>query len=481
MEEVFIERLDNNLRIALREFGSLKECLFEEEFSEPSPGQIYVGRVKEVVPALNSAFIDIGHSKNAYMFLNKKSKNIKTGEHIIVEVMKEPLGDKGAKVINKFSIPGRYVVIISNKGISFSKKLLEDNEYKKHITDNLILPKDAGVMIRTNSLNVNIDAINQEVKELDIIFKRVIQEGNYSLKPRLLFDCGGILGRVLIDILGDNTEKVIVNNKDDYNYIRDFIKGKPDLDVELELYSKSVDLFCKFNIEKEILSLRNTKVPLKNGGNIVIERTEAMHVVDVNSASNTNEKDMEKTAFESNLNAAKETAKQIMLRNLSGIIIIDFIQMSNYNNMKKVVSALIDGFRYDKKKTIVYPPTRLNLVQISRKRRGKTIYEYIEDDCGLCSGKGCRIKIGYLLHLIKNEVIAFGEKFQFQNIYIELDEIYKKDVQGNVVEFIEALDAFDKAVYVNFIENLAHYKVEPLLFNSQIKKIDHLKIYDSND
>ncbi|GAA0177341.1 ribonuclease E/G [Clostridium sediminicola] len=481
MEEIFIERLNNNLRIALREFGKLKECLFEEEFNEPSPGQIYIGIVKEIVPAINSAFIDIGHSKNAYMFLNKKSKNIKTGEHTIVEVMKESIGDKGAKVTNKISIPGRYVVLISNKGLSFSKKLLSEDDYIGYISKKIDLPQDAGVMVRTNALNVDIDAINKEVGELNNIFERVLREGKFSLRPRLLYDCGGILGRVLIDILGNNTGKVTVNNKDDYNYISEFVIGKPDLDVEIELYSKPVDLFCKHNIEKEILSLRNAKVPLKNGGNIIIERTEAMHVIDVNSASSTNEKDMEKTAFDTNLNAAKEIASQIMLRNLSGTIVIDFIRMSNYSNMKKVVSALIEGFKYDKKKTIIYPPTKLNLVQISRKRRGKTIYEYIEDECGLCRGKGSRVKVEYLLHLIKNESIAFKEKFEFQNIYIELDEVYKKDIQGNVLEFIKALDAFDKTVYVNFIQNLAHYKVEPLLFNSQIKKIEHLKIYDCND
>ncbi|SHH94441.1 ribonuclease E/G [Clostridium grantii] len=481
MEEIFIERQDNNLRIALREHGTLKECLFEEEFSGPSPGQIYVGVVKDVIPALNSAFIDIGHEKNAYMVLNKINKNIKTGDYIVVEIMKEALGEKGAKVTTNISVPGRYVVLISKKGVSFSKKLLEDKNYQEHIKFNLFMPKEAGVMIRTNSLNVDIEAVNEEVRNLDLIYEKIMIDGKHSLKPRILFDCGGILGRILMDIIGDNTGKVVVNNLEDYKYIKNHIIGKPDLIVDVELYEEKVDLFCKHNIEKEILSLRNTKVPLKNGGNIVIERTEAMHVIDINSASNINEKDMEKTAFETNLEAAKEISKQIMLRNLSGIIIIDFIRMTNFNNMKKISAALIDGFKYDKKKTMIFPPTKLNLVQISRKRRGKTIYEYIEEECGLCRGKGNRIKLHYLLHMMKNEMVDIEEKFDFQNIYIELDEIYKKDVQGNVVEFIKQLKAFDKTVYVNFIENLNNYKIEPLLFNSQINKIKHLKIYDCNE
>ncbi|MCY6371863.1 Rne/Rng family ribonuclease [Clostridium ganghwense] len=480
MEEVFIERQKNTLRIALRENDNLKECFIEEESKEPCPGEIYKGVVKNIVPGIKCAFLDIGFKKNAYMYLHEKFGNmdIKTGDEVILEVMKEPILEKGPKVTSQISIPGRYVVIVTyNNTINFSKKIEDNDNFTEYIVNNVVKPNDIGIMIRTNALNAEIEDINKEIEELYEIYKRIIRDGTYSIKPKLLYDGGGSLGRILIDILSENTEKVIVNSKEDYDYINEFIKNKSDLHIKVELYCEKQNLFSYYNIEREILSLRNSKVVLQSGGNIVIEKTEAMYVIDVNSAKNTKQNSIDKTVLITNVEAAEEIARQIMIRNLSGIIVIDFIDVKNYENKKKIMHALKDGFKDDKKKTVIYPFTKLNLVQIARKRRGKSIYDYIEEECTLCKGKGKRIKLSYLNSLIKNEIIKISSAYEINDIYIEVDEVYEKDILGDVLGFVKEIDALDKKVYVNFMENLEHFKVEALLFSSQVKKIEKLKRY----
>ncbi|MCY6484287.1 Rne/Rng family ribonuclease [Clostridium aestuarii] len=480
MEEVFIERQNDILRIVLRNNGKLKECFIEEESDEPCPGEIYKGIVKNIVPSIKSAFIDIGFKKNAYMYIHGKFGNtsIKNGDELLVEIMKEPLGEKGPKVTNQISIPGRYAVIItSNNNLNFSKKLGDNEEFIQYIKQNIEKPSDVGVMIRTNSLNVEIEDINKEITQLYQHYKKIVKEDAYSIKPKLLYNGGGTLGRVLIDILSENTEKVIVNTERDYNYIKEFISRKSDINLQVELYLEKQSLFSYYNIEKEILCLRNNKVVLPSGGNIIIDKTEAMYVIDVNSAKNTKEISIDKTVLSTNTEAAEEIAGQIMMRNLGGIILIDFIDINNYEDKKKIIKILKRGFRDDKKKTVIYPFTKLNLVQIARKRRGKSIYDYIEEECGICKGKGNRIKLSYLNNLIKNEIIKISNACKINDIYIEIDEIYEKDILGDVLQFIKEIDALDKKIYINFMSNLEYFKVEALIFASQIRKFENLKIY----
>lgn len=480
LEEVYIERERGILRIALREEGKLKECFIEEEKEEPSPGEIYKGVVKNIVPAIKCAFIDIGFNKNAFMYLHRRygNENIKKGDELIVEIMKEPIGEKGPKVTGFISIPGRYAVIVTNNNeINFSKKIGNNENFIEYINENLIKPTDIGIMIRTSALDVDVEDINTEISELYHTYKRIIQEGIYAIKPKLLYDRGGNLGRLGMDVLSSDTNRVVLNTERDCHYIKEYIKNKPDLNLEIELHQDKESVFSYYNIEKEILSLRNSKVVLPSGGNIVIEKTEAMYVIDVNSGKNVKQNSIDKTALETNLEAAEEISNQVMMRNLGGIILIDFIDMDNFNYKKRVLRALKEGFREDKKKTVVYPFTELNLVQIARKRSGKSIYGYIDEDCKICHGKSKRIKLSYINKLIKNEIVRISKGYEIRDIYIEIDEVYKKDILGDVLNFVGEIESLDKKIYVNFMENLEYFKVEPLLFASQVKKFEDLRIY----
>lgn len=478
MKEIFIERQKELLRIAIKENDRLKECLLEEETGEPYPGEIYKGIVKNIVPAIKCAFIDIGHKKNVYMYIDNKFKNtkLKKGEELLVQVIKEDLGSKGAKVTNAISIPGRYCVLMNlDNDISFSKKI-DDKSIKEYICRNIEKPKDIGVMIRTNAVSVSIETINEEISKLYNLYTEIRSKAKFSVKPGILFNAGGILGRVLRDKVSGLNCKMYVDSKEDYDYIKTFSDDITDTKINIKLHEEIRSLFNYYGIEREILSLRNNKVGLSCGGYIIIDKTEAMYVVDVNSGKNVKSTSIEKTAFITNYQASEEIVRQIRLRNLSGIIVIDFIDMDSEENRQKIIESLNEGFVDDKNKTVIYPFTELNLVQIARRRSGKSIYEYIEEDCGTCLGKGKRIKFSYICMLIRNEILRIDEQRDINDIHIEIDESYNNDIKGDILSFVKSISALDKKVYVSYRKE-EHFKVEPLIFMNQIENLQMLKIY----
>ncbi|WP_050606792.1 ribonuclease E/G [Clostridium niameyense] len=473
MKEIFIERQQKVIRIVIRSKDKLEEIYMEQEMEGPKPGEIYVGVVKNIIPSIKSAFIDIGFNKNAYMYLDKKfnNKHIKKGDYVLVQVVKEELNKKGAKVTNAISIPGRYAVIETlNKDISFSKKI-KDIEFKEYILKNIVKPKDIGIMLRTNSINVDMDIINSEITEIVNIYKDIIKKSKCKMKAGILLDNGGIIGKILRDRLDDKTDKIYTNSGKDYNYIKEFLNKYSKIKTQLTLYDGERTLLDYYGIEKHILSLRKNRVYLKCGGYIVIDKTEAMYVIDVNSGKNIKSGSMNKTAFITNMEAAEKISEQVLLRNLSGIIVIDFIDMEHEENKIKVLNKLQDGFKNDKNKTVIYPFTELSLVQIARRRQGRTIYEYIEEPCNFCRGNGSMLKFSYIKLLIKNEIITLENKRQKDNIYIEIDDRYKKYIEENKKQFIQDINCNDKKLYLKYVENKDYYKVQLLVFNSQIEEL----------
>jgi len=467
MKEIFIERKSDLLRIAIKNNQRLEECFIEDENNLPSTSQIYKGIVKNIVPAIKCAFVDIGFKKNAYMYMDNKYNNtkLKRGDEIIVEVIKEQVFEKGPKVTNAITFPGRYTVLTTlGKDISFSKKIV-NQEFRVFTRSHLIKPDDVGVMIRTNGENMDIETLNMEVKELYNTYMEVIRQDKTTIKPKLLYS------------LQSEVKTIVVNEEEDYKYIKNYIEKKSDIKSDIKLYQGTRTLFDSEGIEKEILNLRSSKVVLSCGGSIIIDKTEAMYVVDVNSGKNIKNSSIDKTAFTTNLQAAEEIGRQIRLRNLSGIIVVDFIDMDLNSHKAKVLDKLKEAFNDDKNKTVVYPFTELSLVQIARRRKGKPICEYIEETCILCGGKGKRLKLTYIVSLIRNNVIIIESKQSIKDIYIEIDEAYKTEILGDIVNFVKDIESLDKVVYVNFTQVIGYFKVEPLIFANQIRNLQMYKIY----
>ncbi|MDO4535796.1 MAG: Rne/Rng family ribonuclease [Clostridium perfringens] len=473
MGDIYIERREKILRVAIKENNILKECYIDEEKEEPSLGEIYKGIVKKIVPGLKGAFIDIGYKKQAYMIMDSKHKDLKCGDELILEVIKESFGSKGVTVTPSFSLPGRYVVLEQGESYLNISKKIEDDNFKLFLKEN-INTYGKKITIRTKSQLVALEDIQKEIDDLYNIYEDILRQGKYSLKPKKLYGDEDFISKLIRDKISDNIKNIFVDSKEDYTRLKKFIDDNNIEDIDITLFEDGRSLFDFYGIEKDILSLRNNKVVLKCGGSIIIEKTEAMHVVDVNSGKNINGKNIEKTAKETNLEAAKEIAKQIKLRNLGGIILVDFIDMHKDENKKEVISALKKEFRDDKNKTKIFNFTELNLVQISRARFGKSIYEYIEEECITCNGHGKRLKLSYIYLLIRNEILKKNGLGKIKDFHVEINKIYEKDIKGNIFEFLKEIDSLNLNIYLEFKETYDFYKVEALIFKNQI---DNVKEY----
>ncbi|WP_163194220.1 Rne/Rng family ribonuclease [Clostridium thermarum] len=478
MKEIFIERGEDILRIAIKKGNKLIDCFMEEETKGPYPGQIYKAVVKNIIPAIKSAFLDIGLEKNAYLYLEGKyeKKKIKKGDELIVEVVKEELGDKGAKVTTAFSLPGRYCVLVTDSNdISFSSKITSA-EYKKDLLAALAKPQEVGIKIRTAAASVTTYEINEEIKQLYNVYSKIVKEHSYKIKPGLLHSDGGVIARVLRDNVDESISKIVTDNSGDYEIIKDFIKDKQDISAKVELYSEHRSLFEFYNIEKEVLSLRKKRVNLTCGGYIIIEKTEAMHVIDVNSGRNVASNRREDTAFSTNCEAAEACAKQIRLRNLSGIIIIDFIDMEEKSHKEEVFNILKRGFEEDKNKTIVYPFTELGLIQIARRRRGKPAADFIDETCSECSGYGKKLRFSYICNLIRNEMLKLEDDSTIKDIYIQLSNYYRNAVEKDLQQFLKFIGAEGKNIYLKYSEDLESFKMEPVIFASQREAVERYRL-----
>lgn len=481
MKEMFVERHEDLLRIVIRNDGVIEEYFMEEDSCVPCYGEIYLGIVKNVVPSIGCAFIDIGYEKNAYIYVDEKfnNGNLKKGDSIIVQIVKEGSYDKGPRVTGDISIPGVYSALItSNTMVNFSKKIT-DRDFKEYIIHNIKKPKDTGVMLRTAAGNAKIEDINNEMKKLYILYNDVIMKANYNTKSGILFNNGGIIGKILRDRVSFYNLSVYLNDEKDYISIKNFLEDSLYNEMESKIFIGKPNLFEHYGIENELLKLLNDRIYLKCGGYIVINKTEAMYVIDVNSGKNIKNYTKERTAYNTNYEAAEEIARQIRLRNLSGIIVVDFIDMKDELNKCKVIDKLKNGFCDDKNKTAVYPFTELNLVQIARKRVNRSLYEYIYENCDVCSGKGKRLKFSYLCMLIRNKIEERVCGNNIKNIHITLNTIYERSVESNMLQFIRNINALCLNIYLTYDSKL-YYKVEPLIFSSQINALSDFNVYTSN-
>lgn len=474
MREIFVEKRESLIRIAVKEEGELMECLVEEDSIEPQIGEVYKARVKNIIPGINSVFLDIGLEKEAYMYYSEelKSLGIKKGQDLLVEVLKEPLGNKGAKVSNKVTVLGKFIVLtIGDEGITLSKRI-SDVEQKRRLTTLITPIRGIGIVFRTEAEFATDEELKEELEHL--LNKRDEMERKLKYSKSI----GKVKSNSLItrffEELSNKKTKVIVDSLEFLELIKSLINDKENF--EFNLYEGTRTLFDYSGIEKEIIKLRHKKVNIPCGGYIVIDKTEAMYVIDVNSGKNTKGRDFNKTIMQTNLEAAKEVGRQIRLRNLSGIIVVDFIDMRDEKQKIPVLKELKKSLEADKGNVKIFPFTELDLIQISRKRRGKSIYEYLEEPCIKCKSNGFLLKLSYIETLIRNEIIKCSNENSIKDFYIEIDKNYEENVKGDLFKFLKSIDGLDKEIYLNFVNDIEGYKVEPLIFSNQKENYQKYKI-----
>jgi ribonuclease G len=398
-------------QIAILQDGKLEDFLYEEKDNENYLGNIYKGRVVNILPGMDAAFIDVGLKKNAYLhkddllsdkFLKEKNINkkdvtsinkvLKKGEEILVQISREPIGEKDISVTTDISLPGKFIALIPKSvevNISTRIKNQEERKRLQEIGKN-IMTDGNGMIVRTFSQNRNKEEIEKEYTLLSIQYNQIQQEYNYSYAPKLLYKSNHIIERLFKDYINFSVDEIYVEDENIKAQIVELIK-KYNISNELSaikvIYTCD-DVFEMFNIEKQINMLFDRKVDLENGGSIFIDVTEALTVIDVNSGKYIGNLNMEETALTLNLSAIDEIARQVKLRNISGIIIVDFIDVKDETNVNIIIDYAKRAFKSDKAKVKVVGMTKLNLMEITRKKDKENFFNIMTEDCEHCRGGG---------------------------------------------------------------------------------------------
>ena len=383
MVELLINKQENVKTIMLVENGILVEKHEEHEHQKRLEGNIYIGTVKDVLNGMQSAFIDIGENKNTLIKLKdlfprnleeekqdnldkKISDYIKPNQELVVQIKKDGTLTKGAKVSTHINLPGRFFVLLPEANyITISQKIesKEERERLKKIVEKY-LPKNMGAILRTASEGANEETIKNEIEVL-IREWQEIEKKKETSKIRLLYDNNALIRRTVIDIVDRGLEKIIVNDEKIYNEISALLKSM-NANIELVL-KKNEDLFKMYSIEEQISKMNYRRIWLKCGGFITIEKTEALTAIDVNTGKYTGNKNLEQTIYKVNEEATYEIAKQLRLRDIGGIIIIDYIDMHKEGNKESIQEILKNELKKDRTKCQIIGFTKLNLLEMTRK------------------------------------------------------------------------------------------------------------------
>ncbi|MCX5797335.1 MAG: Rne/Rng family ribonuclease [Elusimicrobia bacterium] len=405
-------------RIAILENGRMAELLWERKSSQNIVGNIYKGVVENVLPGISSAFVNIGFEKNAYLYISDVlgekgaaiDATLKKGQHIMIQVAKEAISTKGAKVTMDVSLPGRYLVFTPFQGyVGISKQIGDAAERARlsAIVDRLVAEHlgGKGVVVRTEAEGATEADLEREVKYLAQSWAQIQKKFESDPPPGLLHKDLDLALQVARDLLSDKVYVYLLDNKDQHKNVTEFVEAiSPELKEKVKLYDAKTPMFKAFGLEGEIEDMRRTKVPLPNGGSIIIQEAESLCAIDVNTGRFTGSKSQEETVTVTNIEAAHEVAHQLRLRNIGGIIVVDFIDMRKASNRQKVMEAFAHASKGDRAKIRILPITRLGLVELTRERKRESTVSLITDECPQCKGCG-RVLSGETLRIrIQREI-----------------------------------------------------------------------------
>ncbi|MFD9396996.1 Rne/Rng family ribonuclease, partial [Streptomyces sp. NPDC060000] len=423
VERVMVVRQSGErTQIGVLEDGVLVEHYVNKEQATSYVGNVYLGKVQNVLPSMEAAFIDIGKGRNAVLYAGEVNFEalgmangprrieaaLKSGQSVLVQVTKDPIGHKGARLTSQVSLPGRYLVYVPEGSMTGISRKLPDTERARLKTIlKKIVPEDAGVIVRTAAEGASEDELRRDVERLqgqwEDIQKNAKNGGN---APTLLYGEPDMTVRVVRDIFNEDFTKVIVSGDEAWSTIHGYVSHvAPDLTDRLSRWTSEVDVFATYRIDEQLAKALDRKVWLPSGGSLVIDRTEAMIVVDVNTGKFTGQGgNLEETVTRNNLEAAEEIVRQLRLRDLGGIIVIDFIDMVLESNRDLVLRRLLECLGRDRTKHQVAEVTSLGLVQMTRKRVGQGLLESFSETCVHCNGRGV------IVHMEQPTAVGGGGK-----------------------------------------------------------------------
>ncbi|WMI80438.1 Rne/Rng family ribonuclease [Anaerotignum sp. MB30-C6] len=431
MKRVLLDIQDGITRVALVEDGKLVELYYETKRETSLVGNIYVGRIDNVIPNLQACFVEIGSERKGYLYygnaraVSDEGKNTarpKAGDTIIVQVEKDAVGAKGAVLTQKISFPGKFLVLVEEDGeIGISRKIT-DGEERERIRRVIkkVLPKGYGAVVRTNGQG---KSETDYEKEISILLEKGRSIANWEFRkaPVLLLQQSLPVEKAVRDFYSESIHEFVVNNQEVYEYLLETGDFNGENQPKLLLYQGRLPIFEEFFVESQSQKALDPKVWLKSGGFLVIQETEACVVIDVNSGKGAGKGDLEKSIVKTNLEAAVEVAKQLRLRNLSGIIIVDFIDMSSQENKNNVTKALENAVKKDRIKTVVVGMTELGLMQITRKKTRPSLSTQMTTRCRQCQGQGRVPSIDWTVTKMRGEVESILANTIYNKVTVRAD------------------------------------------------------------
>lgn len=484
-EEILINVTPQETRVAVVENGVLQELFIERERARGIVGNVYKGTVCRVLPGMQAAFVDIGLDRAAFLHASDIDRNddrsngcselkelkpevidrlVKDGQQVIVQVVKDPLGTKGARLTTNITIPSRYLVFLpAGDGVGISTKI-ENEEERQRLKDLVTSGLDdaaGGYIVRTAAEYVEPDAIVADMAFLQKMW-RAINEKVKTAEPSSLVHADLPLAvRVQRDLVNADVEKVRIDSRESYTRVTEFVQQfHPEMVSRVEHYPGARPIFDLYDIENEIQKALERRVGLKSGGYLIIDQTEAMTTIDVNTGAYVGHRNLEETIFKTNLEATQAIARQLRLRNLGGIIIIDFIDMTQEEHKRQVLRALERSLERDHSKSTITEVSALGLVEMTRKRTRESLEHVLCEPCPCCSGRGSLKTPETVCYEVFREILR--EARQYDDI-----ESFLVFAAQIVVDRLEDDESPSVAELQAFIDKPIRFQSEPLYTQEQ--------------
>jgi len=491
-KQVIIDSGLSEERVAVLENNKLVEIYIERLEDRKIIGNIYKGKVMNILPGIEAVFVDIGIDRNAFLHLNDViqsfgSQNgntanlkdiIKIGQEIDVQVVKEAIMPKGPRVTTNISLPGRYLVLMPNNNSIAVSRRIEKEEEKDRLKKILqrIKKKEYGFIVRTAGVGKNEEDFIPDMNLLIRLWNKIKNRSQKAKAPMLLHEDFSLTYRIIRDLFTEDIDEFVVNSKSKYENIVNFLDALLLLDLipRVSYYDGAKPIFEAYNIEKEIHRALEKKVWLKCGGYLVFDEVEALTVVDVNTGKYVGGKKMKNTILKTNLQAAEEIARQLRLRDIGGIIVIDFIDMDNKEDQEKVVRKLEEALKKDKTKSNVVQTTELGLVEMTRKRSKRDLDSLLRTSCPYCSGNGRVLSPETVSNQLIHKLEELCHNSKAEAILLGVHPKVEEELLASKMMLVKQLERdYRKSIFIKTIRDLHLEKIKVIAVGrkKEIKKI----------